>query len=43
MIQNILKKIVWLGHGSFRIDSNKIVYIDPYKIPAGPKADVIFS
>jgi len=34
--------IHWLGHDGFRIDSEGIViYIDPYKITGGPKADLI--
>jgi L-ascorbate metabolism protein UlaG (beta-lactamase superfamily) len=34
--------IHWLGHDSFRIDGEGIViYIDPYKISGGPKADLI--
>ncbi len=41
MIQDIAKKIVWLGHASFRIDAGKIIYFDPYQISSGPKADMI--
>jgi len=37
----MVKKIVWLGHDSFRIDATKIIYFDPYQISSGPKADVI--
>jgi L-ascorbate metabolism protein UlaG (beta-lactamase superfamily) len=34
--------IHWLGHDSFRIDGdNMVIYIDPYKIVGGPKADLI--
>ncbi len=34
--------IRWLGHDSFRIDGEGIViYIDPYQIKPGPKADLI--
>ena len=34
--------IHWLGHDSFRIDGDGVViYIDPYKIADGPKADLI--
>ena len=35
------KKIVWLGHDSFRIDAKKTIYFDPYQISSGPKADLI--
>jgi len=41
MIKDIAKKIVWLGHDSFRIDASKTIYFDPYQIPSGPKADLI--
>lgn len=34
--------IEWLGHASFRIKNNKIIYIDPYKIQGDEKADIIF-
>jgi len=41
MIQDIVKKIAWLGHDSFRVDAGKTVYFDPYQIQSGPKADLI--
>jgi L-ascorbate metabolism protein UlaG (beta-lactamase superfamily) len=41
MIEDILEKIVWLGHDGFRIDASKTVYIDPYQISDGPEADLI--
>ena len=41
MIEEILSKIVWLGHDGFRIDASKTVYIDPYQISDGPGADLI--
>ncbi len=34
-------KIVWLGHDSFRISNRKTVYIDPYNLKSGGKADVL--
>lgn len=36
-------KIKWLGHASFRIEtSGKVIYIDPFVVPAGsPPADII--
>ncbi len=33
--------IHWLGHDSFFIDASKKVYIDPFKIDASLKADII--
>ena len=41
MVQEMMDKLVWLGHASFRIDGAKTVYMDPYQITAGPKADLI--
>jgi L-ascorbate metabolism protein UlaG (beta-lactamase superfamily) len=41
MIEDILKKINWLGHDGFRIDAAKTIYIDPYQISDGPEADLI--
>jgi L-ascorbate metabolism protein UlaG (beta-lactamase superfamily) len=41
MIEDILSKIVWLGHDGFRIDASKTIYFDPYQIPDGPAADLI--
>lgn len=35
-------RIKWLGHSSFRIDGSKTLYIDPFKIDEGKKADIIF-
>jgi len=38
----MLEHVHWLGHDSFRIDGSSVVYIDPWKLPAGqPAADVI--
>lgn len=38
----LLDSIEWLGHSGFRIDAEgATIYIDPYRIPAGPPADVI--
>jgi L-ascorbate metabolism protein UlaG (beta-lactamase superfamily) len=35
----------WLGHSSFRVRvggaGGQVVYIDPYRVPEGPKADLI--
>ncbi len=41
MIEEMAQKIKWLGHASFRIDSHKTIYFDPYQIKEGPKADII--
>ena len=42
MVQEIIKKIHWLGHDGFRIDSDKIIYFDPYQIKSTVPADIIF-
>jgi len=34
-------KLSWLGHDGFRIQNGKVVYIDPFKIAGGPKADIV--
>jgi len=34
--------VTWLGHASFRIEfEGKAIYIDPWKVKGGPKADLI--
>ena len=40
-IQEMLEKMTWLGHDCFRIDGSKTVYIDPYNIEPGKKADLV--
>ncbi|PMP68690.1 MAG: Zn-dependent hydrolase [Thermodesulfobacterium geofontis] len=42
MVKEFVKKIDWLGHDSFLIKSNLIIYFDPFQIKGGPKADIIF-
>jgi L-ascorbate metabolism protein UlaG (beta-lactamase superfamily) len=38
----LTSNIHWLGHDSFRIDGeDRVIYIDPYKIAGGAKADII--
>jgi L-ascorbate metabolism protein UlaG (beta-lactamase superfamily) len=41
MMEDLLSRIVWLGHDGFRIDASKTIYFDPYQIPDGPGADLI--
>ena len=41
MIEDFVKKIIWLGHDGFRIDGSKTIYIDPFQISEGSKADII--
>jgi len=42
MAGNLVEKIHWLGHDSFRIDGAKALYFDPFQIEGGPGADLIF-
>lgn len=37
----MLEGIHWLGHSTFRIDGEKTLYIDPYRVSGGPPADLI--
>lgn len=38
-VKNLLDKIKWLGHASFKISGSKTVYFDPWKLPAGEGGD----
>lgn len=41
-MQPSVENIHWLGHDSFRIEvEGKILYIDPWRLAGGPKADLI--
>ena len=41
-LKKMTTNIHWLGHDSFRIDGEGVViYLDPYKLKEGPKADLI--
>lgn len=37
----MLKDIHWLGHDTFRISGEKVIYTDPFKIKKKDKADII--
>jgi len=38
----MIDNIAWLGHATFRIDADKVIYIDPWKLGRDPaKADII--
>jgi L-ascorbate metabolism protein UlaG (beta-lactamase superfamily) len=41
-VDKIAEKLHWLGHDAFRIDAGLTIYFDPFKIEAGPLADIIF-
>jgi len=38
---SMIKNIHWLGHDTFKITGDKVIYTDPFKIKAGDKADII--
>jgi L-ascorbate metabolism protein UlaG (beta-lactamase superfamily) len=41
-LDNLEQRLQWLGHAGFRIDTpGGVVYIDPYRAPGGPPADVV--
>ena len=41
-VKEMVSNIHWLGHASFRIEGGDLViYIDPWKLEDGPKADLI--
>lgn len=37
----MLDKIWWLGHSSVKIDGEKVIYIDPWKLQNPGKADIV--
>ncbi len=41
-VEKIFKAIKWYSHASFAIEADRIIYLDPWKIPgSAPKADLI--
>ncbi|MEW6186335.1 MAG: MBL fold metallo-hydrolase [Thermodesulfobacteriota bacterium] len=41
MIEEVLKKLSWLGHDGFLYQGSKTIYFDPFQIAGGPAADII--
>ncbi len=41
MLEDVLKRISWLGHDAFRISGPPTIYIDPWKLKSASPADVI--
>jgi L-ascorbate metabolism protein UlaG (beta-lactamase superfamily) len=41
MIEDVFKKISWLGHDGILYHDTIVLYIDPYDISGGPPADLI--
>jgi L-ascorbate metabolism protein UlaG (beta-lactamase superfamily) len=41
-VDELEQSIQWLGHAGFRLKvARKLIYIDPYRAPAGPPGDLI--
>lgn len=40
-VSKMLKNISWLGHDTFKITGEKVIYTDPFKIKKGDPADII--
>jgi L-ascorbate metabolism protein UlaG (beta-lactamase superfamily) len=41
MIEEVFKKISWLGHDGMLYQDKKNIYFDPFQISGGPPADII--
>ena len=41
MASAILEKLKWLGHDGFLLETDLTIYIDPFQIEGGPKADLV--
>ena len=42
MVNELIERIAWLGHDSYRVAGDPVIYFDPYEIGAGDAADIIF-
>lgn len=40
-VQDVVKKITWLGHDAIRLEGSTVVYFDPYQIGTTRPADLI--
>ncbi len=41
MIEEVFKRLSWLGHDGFLYQNKKTIYFDPFQIEGGPPADII--
>jgi L-ascorbate metabolism protein UlaG (beta-lactamase superfamily) len=42
LLDNLEERVRWLGHAGFRLETTVgVVYIDPYRAPSGPPADIV--
>lgn len=37
----MIDQVHWLGHASFRLAASAVIYVDPFQLNGGPRADVI--
>lgn len=42
MVKDLIERLAWLGHDSYRVDGDLTFYFDPYEIEEGKDADIIF-
>ena len=42
MVNELVQRIAWLGHDSYLVAGDPVIYFDPYEIKAGEAADIIF-
>ena len=41
MINELIQRLAWLGHDSYRLDGDPVIYFDPYEIKSKTPADII--
>jgi L-ascorbate metabolism protein UlaG (beta-lactamase superfamily) len=41
MVNELIERLTWLGHDSYRVDGDLVIYFDPYEINEGAAADII--
>lgn len=41
MLEEVLKKLSWLGHDGFKYSGPPVIYFDPYELAGGEAADLI--
>jgi L-ascorbate metabolism protein UlaG (beta-lactamase superfamily) len=42
MVNDLVKRLAWLGHDGYRLDGDLTIYFDPYEIKGGKDADIVF-
>ena len=41
MVNELIQRLAWLGHDSYRVDGDPTIYFDPYEIKKDVAADII--